>query len=321
MTSTQAAGPWLLRTDERRGRLTVAVAAIAWSTAGLGQRTLGVDAPTQVAGRALFAFLTLLAVVWITRRGRTVADFRSMGRWDVVFAALMAVASGTFILALNHTTVANVVFMQAAAPMLAGLLGWLLLGDAVSRRTWSAVAVAVVGVGVMVGTSLGAGPEATLLPLVMSAAFAGNVVIARHRRDVSMLPATCLSQALVVVVVAPFTSPGGASSGDWATLVALGVAQMGLALALFTVGARLLPPAEVALIALLEVVLSPLWVWLAYDERPTLTTVLGGLIVLAAVVIQTTAPAAPYRPPQDGEAALDVHDALGAPPLPAESRP
>ena len=176
---------------ERTGRGAVAVAAIAWSTAGLGQRSLGVDAPTQVAGRALFAFLTLLLVVWVARRGRVVASFRSMGRWDLVFAALMAIASGTFILALNHTTVANVVFMQAAAPMLAGLLGWVLLRDAISRRTWAAVAIAVVGVGVMVGSSLGTGPAATLLPLVMSAAFAGNVVIARHRRDVSMLPISC----------------------------------------------------------------------------------------------------------------------------------
>ncbi len=282
--------------EQRRGRIAIAAAATAWSTAGIGQRALDVDASTQVAGRALFAFVTLLTLVWILQRGRTVAAFRSMDRWDLVFAALMAIASGTFIFALNYTTVANVVFLQAVSPMLAALLGWVLLRDTVSRRTWAAIAVAAAGVGVMAGESIGQGLGATLLPVVMTVAFAGNVVIARHRRHVSMLPATCLSQALVVVTVAPFADAGEAEAGDWVILAALGVGQMGLSLALFTVAARLLPPAEVALIALIEVVLSPLWVWLAYAERPARATLVGGAIVLVAVVIQVTAPNGPGRP-------------------------
>ena len=280
--------------EERRGRVAIVAAATGWSTAGIGQRALDVSAASQVGGRALFAFLTLLVVVTVTSRGRTAAAFRSMGRWDIAFALLVAVASGTFILALNHTTVANVVFMQAAAPMLAALMGWMLLGDRVSRRTWVAIGIAAAGVGVMAGESLGSGVAAAVLPLVMSAAFAGGVVIVRHRRHVSMLPATCLSQAIVVVAVAPFASTANAGSEDWAILAALGVGQMGLSLALFTVGARLIAPAEVALIALLEVVLSPLWVWLAYGERPAVATLLGGCVVLAAVVVQATAPTTPH---------------------------
>ena len=103
-------------------------------------------------------------------------------------------------------------------------------------------------------------------------------------------------------------------------LVALGIGQMGLALALFTVGARLLPPAEVALIALLEVVLSPIWVWLAYGERPALATLLGGAVVLVAVGIQATAPA--VRTPPRGDDVLDAPDLADAvSPLPVEGRP
>ena len=61
---------------------------------------------------------------------------------------------------------------------------------------------------------------------------------------------------------------------------------MALGLALLTVGARLIPPAEVAVISLLEVVLVPLWVWLAYDERPATATLAGGVVVVAAVIVQ-----------------------------------
>jgi drug/metabolite transporter (DMT)-like permease len=272
----------------RQGQAVILVAAILWSTAGIGQRGLDATAATQVAGRALFAALTLLAAVAVLERAGTLRAFRTMGRWGLAFAVLMAVSSGTFMLSLNHTTVANVLFMQAASPMLAAALGWALLCDPVGRRTALAIAVAAVGVAVMVAGSVESGFFGTLLPFVMTASFAGVVVIARHRSEVSMLPGTCLSQVLVLAVAAPFATLGAVDGRDWAVLAALGVFQMGTALMLLTVGARLIAPAEVALISLVEVVLGPLWVWLVYDEEPSAATLVGGTIVLVAVVIQAT---------------------------------
>ncbi|MGL6279319.1 MAG: DMT family transporter [Gaiella sp.] len=277
----------MIESPERRGRVAIATAAVLWSTAGVGQRTLDVDAATQTWGRALFAVITLALIVQLLQPGG-LRSMRSLGRWDLLFAALMAIASGTFVIALNETTVANVLFMQASAPMLAALLGWLLLGDRVPGRTWLAIGVAGAGVAVMVAGSLEAGAGAVVLPVLMSAAFAGTVVIARHRREVSMLPATCLSQGLVVVALVPFVTPSAVPRADWTILAALGIGQMGISLALFTAAARLIPPAEVALLSLLEVVLGPLLVWLAYDERPATATLVGGAIVLAAVLVQTT---------------------------------
>lgn len=104
-----------------------------------------------------------------------------------------------------------------------------------------------------------------------------------------MLPGTCLSQLIVFAVAAPLAAFGAVGARDWVTLAALGAFQMGTALLLLTVGARLIAPAEVALISLIEVVLGPLWVWLVYDERPTATTLIGGAIVLVAVAVQATA--------------------------------
>jgi drug/metabolite transporter (DMT)-like permease len=277
-------------TTRRRGQLAIVTAAVMWSTAGIGQRELSVSAATQVAGRALFAALTPAVVTLVLEHGRAVTAFRTMGRWGLAFAALMAISSGTFMLALNYTSVANVLFMQAAAPMLAAAMGWALLGDPIGARTAVAIAVSAAGVAVMVAGSLETGWVATILPFVMTVAFAGVVVIARHRSEVSMLPATCLSQVMVVVAVAPFASFSAATDHDWAVMAALGIGQMGLALALLTIGARLIPPAEVALLTLVEVVLGPLLVWVAYDESPAVTTLVGGLIVLVAVVIQATAP-------------------------------
>jgi drug/metabolite transporter (DMT)-like permease len=280
-----SAGPERRRV--REGRLAILLAAVAWSTAGLGQRGLDASAVTQVAGRAFFAALALFALVLAMERRGTVRAFLGMGRSGLAMTVFLAISSGAFLLALNHTSVANVLFMQAAAPMMAALLGWVLISEPVDARTWAALLLAGAGVAVMAAGSLDAGIAAVGLPLLMTASFAVVIVIARHRRDVSMMPATCASQVLVVVVCAPFVTLGSVTGGDWAILAALGVGQMGLGLAFLTIGARLIPPAQVALISLLEVVLGPLWVWLAYDERPSAATLAGGAIVVVAVVVQT----------------------------------
>jgi drug/metabolite transporter (DMT)-like permease len=279
-----SAGPE--RRRAREGRLAILLAAVAWSTAGLGQRGLEATAVTQVAGRAFFAALALFALVLAMERRGTVRAFLGMGRSGLAMTVFLAISSGAFLLALNHTSVANVLFMQAAAPMMAALLGWVLISEPVDGRTWAALLLAGAGVAVMAAGSLDAGIGAVGLPLLMTASFAMVIVIARHRRDVSMMPATCASQVLVVVVCAPFVTLGSVGGGDWAILAALGVGQMGLGLAFLTIGARLIPPAQVAIISLLEVVLGPLWVWLAYDERPSAATLAGGAIVVAAVVVQ-----------------------------------
>jgi drug/metabolite transporter (DMT)-like permease len=280
----------------RNGRIVIALAAVVWSTAGVGQRTLDVSPATQIAGRALFAFLALLVAVALIERGHVLRSLRTLGRDGVLMAGFLSLSSITFFFALNYTSVANVLFFQAAAPIAAALLAWIMLGEPISRRTWIAMALAVVGVGVMVAASIDVGAAAVLLPIVMTLSFAVTIVVARHRHDVSMLPATCASQALVLVVLAPFAAWSTASSTDWQVFFALGVFQMGLGLGLLTIGARLIPAAEVALLSMLELVLGPLWVWLAYGEKPLLSTLLGGVIVIVAVIVQTTGGGRPVEP-------------------------
>ena len=104
-----------------------------------------------------------------------------------------------------------------------------------------------------------------------------------------MAPAICLSQLLIVLVVGPFSHPTTVGERDLVFLVLLGVGQMGLGLVLFTMGARLIPASEVALITLLEVVLGPFWAWVAASEIPAVLTIVGGAVVVVAVLLQTTA--------------------------------
>ena len=280
--------------DQRRGRLFVALAAIAWSTAGLLQRELSVDVGSQVGGRALFAFFGVLAWVVLTERRGTLRAFRAMGRGGALVVVLLAISSGSFLVALNYAPVASVLFMQALAPILAAGLGTL-LGDPVGRRTWVAMAIAVGGVAVMVGGPGSPSATGLVLSFAMTLSFAAALVATRHHREVSMAPATCLSQLLVLVCAAPFASPSTVGARDALMLVTLGVAQIGLGFVLLTIGARLIPAGEVALITLLEIVLGPLWVWLALSESPSTATLIGGAIVLCAVLLETADVTVPLR--------------------------
>jgi drug/metabolite transporter (DMT)-like permease len=272
---------------QRRGQVCVALAAVAWSSAGVLQRQLSLDTATQVAGRALFAAVALLLYVAIAERGRVVQACRSVGIAGVGLALCLAVASGAFIAALNHTTVARVLFIQAVSPVLAALLARVLLGEPFSRRTAVAMAVALAGVTLMLGAPGGGDPVGDGLAVLMALAFALALVITRRRRDVSMAPATCLSQVFLLVAFLPFATPDAIGGDDVLWLALLGGGQIGLGLVLLTIGARLIPAAQVGLITLLEVVLGPLWVWIALSERPGTATLVGGAIVIAAIVIQT----------------------------------
>jgi drug/metabolite transporter (DMT)-like permease len=270
-----------------RGVAYTALAAMAWSLAGILQRQLHMTLASQLAERAVFASLAVFAFVAVAERGQVIRAFRAIGPPGLVIAVLMAVSSGSFITALNDTTVADVMVIQALVPLAAALLG-MLVGERVRPRTWVAMGVAVAGFAVMAGAPSRPGLAGMTFSFVAMLSYAATIVIARHKSDVSMAPATCLSQVLVFAAFAPFAHVAEMGGSNLGYVALMGVVQMGLALVLLSMGARLIPAAEVALIAQLENVLGPLWVWLAGIEHPSAPTIAGGIVVIGAVCVQVT---------------------------------
>ena len=148
------------------------------------------------------------------------------------------------------------------------------------------MAVALAGVSLMVGGPGRPSPLGLALSLVMAIGFAGTLVLTRYYRDVSMAPAMCLSQVVVFVLAAPLASLSQIGALDVTLLATLGIAQIGLGFIFLTIGGRLIPAGEVALITLLEIVLGPIWVWVFLSEQPSAATLVGGAIVLGAVLLQ-----------------------------------
>ena len=274
----------------RRGFALVAAAAICWSSGGLIARLVATDAWTTIFWRSVFCAAFLGAAVAYAQRGHLAQVVRDTGWPGLAMAACFALASTCFVMALSRTSVANTLVIQSLSPFIAGLGGWLCLGERVRRRTWAAMAVAMAGTVIMLWGSGGAGSRVgDLLALVTATAFAGATVIVRWHRAVPMPAAAALAAALAAVLSAGAATPSAATARDLMLLVLFGVGQLGVGLLLFTAGARLVPVAEASLIAVLESVLGPVWVWLAVGERPGAWSLLGGVVILSALIAHTAA--------------------------------
>jgi drug/metabolite transporter (DMT)-like permease len=275
--------------DQRLGLLLVAGAAVAWSTAGLFNRTVALDPWTMLVWRSLFGGLVVAAWVAFVTRGHVLAGILRLGPPGLLVALAVAVAMASFMAALERTSVAAVMVLQATAPFFAAALAWVWMREPITPAMLLAGSTALAGVVVMVGGAWRQGsPAGMALALVMTIAFAVAMVVMRRQRQVSMMPANLVAIALTVLVGLPFATPLLAVEGPallW--LGAFGIVQMGLGTILFTSGVRRIPAAQTALVGLIEVVLAPLWVWVAFAEVPIAATLAGGGLILAAVLGHT----------------------------------
>lgn len=274
---------------DHRGALLVFGSAAAWSFGGAIARFLQVgDSWVTVFWRSVFATAFLLGFM-LLREGAagTRKLFVAMGLPGIGVALCFATASTSFVLALSYTTVANVLLMQAGVPLIAALLGFVLFREAVSLATWAAIACVIAGVAIMVSASLGGAvsPVGDGLALLIAVVFACATVITRRHSHVAMMPAVCLGTLIAAVVSGSMAQNLHVSGTDMGLLFLFGAANLGLGMAFFVTGARLIPSALAALIGTAEPVLGPIWVWLVHGEVPGARTLLGGAIVFLALVM------------------------------------
>jgi drug/metabolite transporter (DMT)-like permease len=278
--------------------LLVACAAVCWSSGALIARLVTTSPWTTNLWRSLFASLFLGLVLWLVQGRGLLAQWREGGRPVVAVAVCMALSSTCFIFSLANTSVANTLILMSTGPYVAGLLGWLLLGERVAPRTWLTMGIAMAGAVIMVSSSYSSSRGALLgdlLAIVMACSFATATVLIRRHPEIPMAPAAVLATTLTGLVALPMADPLTTAPRDLLLLLFFGVGQFGVGFLLFMAGARLIPAAESSLIGMLETVLGPLWVWLVLSERPAQAALAGGALILAALLTNTLAELIPPR--------------------------
>jgi drug/metabolite transporter (DMT)-like permease len=267
------------------GTALMAGSAVAYSLAGYFTRLIPLDAVSLLFWRAVFAGLMIVVLILVQYRGAAWATTRAIGWQGVVIGLLGVVSSYAYLAAFRHTTVADVAIIFAVLPFVTAAFAWLVLREREGWRVIVSSVVALLGVGIMTGGAIRAGHLlGDLLAFAMTASFAIMLVLMRRGRLVSMLPAVALQCFFSALVAAPFARISPLASLPLLHLALFGCCQYGLGLVLLTYGMRRVGATEAALVGLLDTPLAPFWVWLAFSEVPPLPTLIGGGVVLAAVL-------------------------------------
>jgi DME family drug/metabolite transporter len=274
----------------RRGVLLVLLAGVVWSTTGLVVRSIEqADAWQILFYRSLGLTVAFLAIALWTSRGRLVAMFARAGWPALVGGVALMVAYTGAIVSFTETTIANAMFLFASAPLFAALLARAIIGEPVRRATWLAMGLAAVGILVMVAEGVAVGKMLGNVAAIASAfGFACFAVTLRWRRTDDPVPSILLAGILASVLAATALAVVGKSLAipvNGAVLaLGLGVFQLAGGFLLLTRGSPHVPAAEITLLSLGEVLLAPVWVWLLYAETPGQWTLVGGVLLLLALV-------------------------------------
>ncbi|MDX2309143.1 MAG: DMT family transporter [Hyphomicrobium sp.] len=267
------------------GFLLVLMSAVLWSTAGPLVRMANLDSWTLIAWRSIFSFGTLLIFALHQHGSNLPRAVAGLGSPGVVTITISVISTIAYVFALNLTTVANVMIVYAVLPFVAALIGFLWIGERVTRRLIIAGAVAFVGIAIMAGAAASSEDILGIVAaFVMTGTFAWQIVHTKVHPNLDLNVALAIAAGATGLVALPFMAPGIPEPTALLACALYGVLTTGIAYVLALAGGRYITAGESGFIQMLDVVLGPLLVWWFFAEQPAVKVLLGGLIVLAAVV-------------------------------------
>ncbi len=271
------------------GVVLVLMSGVFWSSMGLGIRLIEQANVWQILFYRSIALACFLFCIITLRSGfRPLAAIRSAGIAGAIGGVGLVFAFAGGIYAIQTTTVANAMFLFAAAPFLAAVAGWVILREQVRHATWVAMLFAIIGIAIMVINGFAAGKLVGNLSALLSATgFAVFTIALRWGKLEDMLPAVFLAGIFAIItgaLVCEFNGYGFAlPRNDIVISVSMGVFQVGMGLVIYTIGSRVVPAAELALLSMTEVLLGPVWVWIFIGETTSFYTLLGGAVLMLAI--------------------------------------
>ena len=276
-----------MNSDMRKLAILLMIASsVVISFSGLIVRILEVGPLVMNFYRGMFLMCAVMVLLVVRYRGATIVRVISVG-WSGIIAGIMLAGTAiTFLQSLTHTTVANTLFVLAAIPFVTAGLAWLFLKERPNSATLITMAIAFAGIVIMIGEGFTIGAAyGNVMALLTTLSFSIYAVLVRRNRQVDMLPAILISTLIIMVVVALMRQGELEISRQdlWLCLLWGGV-MSGFTSACFIVASRHIVAAELTIFMLLEFALGPVWVWLFVNESPSRWTLVGGALVICAVL-------------------------------------
>jgi drug/metabolite transporter, DME family len=274
----------------RTGVILVAAAGLMWSLQGLVFRQIDEAEPWAILfWRSLGMVPVLLAFLAWRAGGSPLPAIGQVGLAGLIGGLGLVGAFGGAVYAIQTTTIANAVFLFAASPLITAVLAWVFLRERPRAETWATIALALVGIFIMVRQGLSGGAFlGNLAALVSALGFAVFTVTIRWRGVRDTLPFVLVGSVMALtaggIAAGVAGDPLAVPATDIALAVLMGGGLLTGGLVLYTLGSRIVPAAELALLSSIEVVLAPIWVWLFLNETADRNTLLGGAFILVAVL-------------------------------------
>ena len=276
-----------MNSDMRKLAILLMIASsVVISFSGLIVRILEVGPLVMNFYRGMFLMCAVMVLLVVRYRGATIVRVISVGWSGIIAGIMLAAAAITFLQSLTHTTVANTLFVLAAIPFVTAGLAWIFLKERPNSATLITMAIAFAGIVIMIGEGFTIGAAyGNVMALLTTLSFSIYAVLVRRNRQVDMLPAILISTLIIMVVVALMRQGELEISRQdlWLCLLWGGV-MSGFTSACFIVASRHIVAAELTIFMLLEFALGPVWVWLFVNESPSRWTLVGGGLVICAVL-------------------------------------
>lgn len=274
-------------TPHAKGLLIATLGVLCISPDTLLIRIAGTDYASTLFWRGLFTSMGLIGLVWLTNKNQTLQTVKSLGKPGAGLILLFSISNLAFVLALQHTTVANTLVIVSSAPIFAALLGRLFLSESVGARTWLAITIVVAAIAFIFADEL-EGPTSlgNLGALISAISLSGAFVLTRRAQDIDMTPAMAGSALLSTAVAFPFVASFALSSEALVVFAVLGLFLTG-AFTLLFIAPRYIPAAEVSLLMPLETVIGTALVWFFIGEQPSERAVLGGFVIIGVLTLNS----------------------------------
>ena len=279
-----------MNSDMRKLAILLMIASsVVTSFSGLIVRLLEVGPMVMNFYRGLFLMCAVMVLLVVRYRGATVIRVIGVGWPGLIAGVMLAGAAMTFLQSLTHTTVANTLFLLGAIPFVTAALAWVFLKERPNSATLVTMAIAFAGIVIMIGEGFAIGSSyGNLMALLTTLCFSIYAVLVRHNRQIDMLPAILISTVIIMIVVALMRQGHlDISRQDLLLCLLWGGVMSGFTSACFIVASRHIIAAEVTIFMLLEFALGPVWVWFFVNEIPSRWTLVGGALVISAVLVRT----------------------------------
>ncbi len=238
--------------------------------------------------RSLFFMIALVIFLISTYKKNTLKIFKDAGYPALIGGLVMSLSFVAYVYSMTVTSVANVVFIISTQTMFLAIFGYIFLKEKVSLICFISIILAMTGISIMVSDSISSGSLlGNIVALAIPINFSILVMIIRKYKNLDMVPAIFYSGVFSIIYGLFLSETFSFSSSDIFLGFLLGVPQLAFGFICITIGSRTTPSTTVGLLMLTETLFAPVWVWLFLNEIPPYSVLIGGFIIILAIIINS----------------------------------